>query len=111
MKVVFISGPYRASSWEGIEQNIQRAKQAAIKIWQSGDCAICPHMNTAHFDGLADDKMWLDGCLEIMSRCDEVFMLKGWEKSEGSLVEHKLALKFGKVIRYESTNIENQSQF
>lgn len=88
MQVIFISGPYRADTLQGVMKNIQRARSAALKLWKQGYAVICPHSNTALFDGAADDSVWLKGYLEILKRCDAIYMLKGWEKSEGSRAEY-----------------------
>lgn len=100
MKVAYIAGPYRASTPRGILENIRRAEAVAIKVWQSGDAAICPHMNTRLFDGLAPDSVWLDGDLEILKRCDYVVMVPGWETSSGSREEKRLAESLGMVVIY-----------
>jgi hypothetical protein len=88
MKIVFISGPYRGD----VNANIEHAKQAAIRLWQVGYAVICPHLNTAHFDGLCDDAVWLVGDLEILSRCDIIYMLRGWENSSGARDEFQKAI-------------------
>ena len=101
MKLAFLSGPYRADNTQGVSDNIEQAKEAAIKYWQLGYAVICPHLNTAHFDGLCPDDTWLEGDLEILSRCDVVVMIRGWQLSEGASYEHHKALEWGKEIIYE----------
>ena len=96
-EVVFISGKYRGD----IEINIAYAKRAAKKLWQQGYIVICPHLNTAHFDGICADNIWLQGYLEILTRCDSIFMLKNWQESEGAKAELALAQKLGKRIYWE----------
>ena len=98
MKVIFISGPYRASTEWGVAENIQRAEQVAIRVWQLGHVAFCPHKNTAFFGGIAPDKVWLDGDLEILKRCDAIVLVPGWENSSGARAEVKLANELGLPI-------------
>ena len=103
MNIIYIAGPYRADTeWQLIE-NIRAAEAAAIKLWAGGWAVICPHKNTAHFGGVWDipDDTWLEGDLEILNRCDAIYMLKGWTKSEGSKMEHLLAVNKGMKIIYE----------
>ena len=101
MKVIFISGPYRAKTYMGIHRNIEEARKAAIQLWQQGWAVICPHMNTAHFDGACPDQVWLNGALEILHRCDAVYVLKKWETSEGTKQEIYWAKVWNKEIIYE----------
>ena len=100
-KVAYIAGPYRAKKYYDVIQNIYAASEVAVKYWLKGYAVICPHKNTALFDGLAPDKVWLEGSIEIMRRCDVVVMMTGWERSEGAKTEHAEAVKLGKEVIYE----------
>jgi len=91
MKLVYIAGPYRADTPSGIVANIRAAEAVAIKYWQKGYAVICPHKNTALFDGLCPDMTWLKGDLEILKRCDIIVMVKGWSKSSGAREERRFA--------------------
>jgi len=101
MELLFISGAYRADTVKGRSQNIKRARAAAIRMWQAGYAVICPHLNTAHFDGLCDDSVWLEGDLEMLRRCDVIYMMKGWQDSEGARAELNHAMLWGTEILYE----------
>ncbi len=101
MKVVYIAGPYRSHTVNGIVNNIRAAEAVAIKYWQMGYAVICPHKNTALFDGVCDDNIWLDGDLEILKRCDTIVMMTGWSNSSGANAEHALAIELGIEIIYE----------
>ena len=87
MKLVYVAGPYRAKTeWE-LEENIRRAEALALDLWREGIAVICPHKNTAHFGGAADDGAWLLGDLEMMRRCDAVVVTSHFEGSTGTLAE------------------------
>lgn len=101
MKVAYISGSYRSKSPNGIYQNIQNAREVALKYWRKGFAVITPHLNTAFMDGACDDHVWLDGDLEILRRCDLIVMMQGWTDSEGAVEERKLAVSRGLEIHYE----------
>ena len=92
-----ISGPYRGN----VEHNIIMARRAAVKLWKAGWAVICPHMNTANFDGECPDDVWLEGDLEFLRRVDAIYMLKAWRSSKGAMVEHQKAIEWGKQIIYE----------
>jgi hypothetical protein len=89
--LVYIAGPFRgASQWEQT-LNIRLAETAALSVWRAGHVAICPHLNTANFQGALPDEVWLKGDLEILKRCDGVLVVGDWSKSKGTLKEVKLA--------------------
>lgn len=92
MRLVYIAGPFRASSAWGIEQNIRTAEELALEVWRAGFVAICPHMNTWHFQGTLPDDTWLKGDIEILRRCDAVLLVPGWEHSRGALKEVEAAV-------------------
>lgn len=101
MKVAYIAGPYRAKNGVTVLENIRAAEQVAIKYWRLGFAVITPHLNTAFFDGLAPDNVWLEADLEFLRRCDVVVMMKTWKYSSGAVKEHELALELEKEIIYE----------
>lgn len=93
--VVFICGPYRAQTPSTRDANIAAAADAAMQIWRMGAVALCPHKNTAHFDGFLPDEIWLDGDLELLRRCDAVYLLPRWKQSEGAYAEWEEAVRRG----------------
>lgn len=100
MKVVYIAGPYRGrDAWE-IEQNIRRAEALSLEVWRAGAAALCPHTNTRFFQGAADDSVWLEGDLELLSRCDAVLMTPDWERSTGARAERDHAEREGIAVFY-----------
>jgi hypothetical protein len=92
LPVIYIAGPYRAPTPWQILQNIRAAQAVALQVWKLGAVAICPHANTALFDGEADDAIWLDGDLELLRRSDAVVLVPGWERSTGAKAEQAFAL-------------------
>ena len=102
MEIAYIAGPYRAATVYGIKENIRRAEAVALKWWKKGYAVICPHANTALFDGELPDEAFLDGTLEMLRRSDVVVLMQGWQKSRGAVAEHAEALRLGKEIIYDS---------
>ncbi|PKH44528.1 hypothetical protein KKB3_01694 [Dehalococcoides mccartyi] len=101
MKVIYVAGKYRAETQSGIDANIKKARDVAIKLWKQGWAVICPHLNTAHFDGEAPDEVWIKGDLEILSRCDAIFLMNNWQESTGAKLVRERALELGLVMWYE----------
>ncbi len=98
MKVVYIAGKFRgADAWE-IANNIHKAATLALEVWKAGMTAICPHLNTAVFQGALPDDVWLKGDLEILSRCDAVLVVDNWMHSEGARAEVAYAARRGIIV-------------
>lgn len=107
MKVVYIAGPYRATTERGVAENIRRAGDAALSVWKAGMVALCPHMNTAFFGGACADEVWLLGDLELMRRCDAVLLVEGWERSSGTKAEVNLAKREGTPVFERLVDLKN----
>ena len=106
MRVVFISGPYRAQTEYQVVENIREAEQLALLVWKRGGAVICPHKNTAFFGGAADDSVWLSGDLEILRRCDAVLCTPRWKDSIGACGEVEEAKRNGIPVFYSIEEID-----
>ena len=109
LKVVYIAGPYRADTQWGMHTNIKRAERTALDVWFLGGVALCPHKNTAYFEGAwgIESQVWLDGDLELLSRCDAVYLAPDWEKSEGARAEIKFAKENNIPILYTYDDLQD----
>lgn len=105
--LVYVSGKYSGTP-EEISANIQAAREASVKVWESGNTALCPHLNTYHFEkdcscGYED---YIQGDLELLQRCDAILMLPGWKDSKGAVREHSFACQCEKIVYYSINDIE-----
>ena len=48
-----------------------------------------------------DGVFYLAKSLECLSKCDLLYMCKGWEEKNGCVIEHITALRYGIDIEYE----------
>jgi hypothetical protein len=91
--LIYLAGKYSGD----IAENIQRAREVAIELWQKGYAVICPHLNTANFEEdckcAYDD--YIKGDLQIVSRVDAVVLLPGWQDSNGAKLEAVHAKQHG----------------
>ena len=101
MKVIYVAGAYRANSLNGVFENIMHARREALKLWQQNWAVICPHANTIFMDGEDTDGVFLKGDLEIVRRCDAIYMLDNWEASKGAMGEYALAKDLDLEVYYE----------
>jgi len=94
MKLAYVSGKYsdpRGAAF--IERNIRQAADIAMQLWSLGVAVICPHTNTAHFDGATDYEGFITGDLVMVDRCDLVVMVPNWKASNGAGIERNRAMK------------------
>ena len=94
-KLIYVAGHYRHEDPFRVEENIFRARQAGYQIALLGAMPVIPHANTAHYDALHDGQWWLDATLELMRRCDAVYLLPNWRGSNGTKGERAEALRLG----------------
>jgi hypothetical protein len=108
--IVYVSGAYYGKdSGQSIKSNVELAKQAAIELWERGYGVICPHTNS-HFTKEEcncnyDD--YLVSYLEIVKRCNVVFMLDNWKESNGASTERQIALENDIPVFYKIQELED----
>lgn len=91
MKVVYLASPYSADTDWHKYNNIQNAHLSAKYVWQNGMACISPVSNSAWMGGEIKEKTFLDGDIEILKRCDAIFMSGDWRHSKGCLGEMEYA--------------------
>jgi len=91
--LVYVAGPYRAETVNGVFDNIAAARAVAVELWQAGFTPVVPHLNSAFMGGVVGDQVILDGDLEILeaiSRADGVALfIAGWSYSRGCQIEYE----------------------
>ena len=90
--VVYIAGPINAETAWLREANIRRAETAALDVWKSGGVALCVHAMTRYYcEQDMPYEAWIAGDLELLSRCDALLTVEGWEDSPGARREVEAA--------------------
>jgi hypothetical protein len=95
---VYVSGPM--SDVPGL--NRQAFAFAAFFLGSMGYRAVNPHdLSPARINGETDADYY-DRCLEIdlreLGSCDAIFLLPGWESSNGARREFSRAMELGLVV-------------
>lgn len=100
--LIYTAGPYSTDTDDGITANIEAARKVAIEVWEAGHTALTPHLNTFHFerDCKATYEQYMSGDLDMVSRCDAVLMLPGWEGSKGACMEYEYANSLGIPVHH-----------
>lgn len=112
--LVYVSGAMTPTvECPNYEDNINRLLEKSRELFMQGYGVYCPYErwfneDQAIMDALKADpygEMYkrviaLDIC--ILSRCDAIYMLKGWKSSRGANIEHAYAETQGIIIWYEA---------
>jgi len=93
--LVYLAGPYRGN----IRSNVRQAEEWAAACARKGIHYFCPHLNSAFFDHDANAEFWLTMDLNILSRCDVLLLMPGWERSRGAQDEKAFAEREGIPVR------------
>lgn len=94
-KQVYIAGPYRSGSVEGLSQNIYNAALVRDDVIRMGCVAVCPHVMFNDCDVECSDRFWLAATQQLMLNCDAVVLVDGWERSHGTRAEVVAARQAG----------------
>jgi hypothetical protein len=102
MKYGYIIGPFRApTTWE-VEQNVRNAETLGFEVAKLDAFPVIPHANTRFFNGLLDDKFWIEGTSGLLLRCDFAITVeaigRSWKQSVGSCGEVALAVFHNKPV-------------
>ena len=112
--IIYIAGKYTDNSKTSIQKNILTSRKYAIKLWDRGFTVITPHLNVANFEYLLKKTTYDDiteGSLEIISRCDAVFMLPNWKRSNGAKIERKYAYSKNITVYYNLKELDDDFKY
>lgn len=90
---IYIAGPITSDP----DHYKEHFDKAAKRIEAYGCEPVNPALNTAN-----SYKEYIDIGLKQLSECDRIFMLDGWETSEGTRLERHYAQTVGMEISYET---------
>jgi hypothetical protein len=100
MKMIYTAGPMSApTAWE-IEQNIRTAEEIALKILKMGAAVYCPQTQGRFYANEMPWEEWIKRDLEVLKRCNAIFMLPNWKDSKGAIAEFDQAARLGMKILY-----------
>jgi hypothetical protein len=93
--LVYLSGKMTDPDPKMQAVHVLWAKAMAAVLWNMGFTVICPHANgPTEVNGcFCSYEDYLEGDLVILSRCDCIFMMRGWEESGGAKIECEFAFK------------------
>jgi Asp-tRNA(Asn)/Glu-tRNA(Gln) amidotransferase A subunit family amidase len=102
LKAIYVSGGISGRPEEEYKKHFSAA---AAKLSAKGYEVVNPLYNDVPSDAAWETHMRAD--IRLLTFCDEIYMLAGWERSAGATAEHTIAKALGMVIQYE-TPLKNQ---
>lgn len=106
MRLVYVAGPFRGATPLAVRRNVERARDVGLQIAERGAYPVIPHTMTSEFDQLLTDQFWLAGTMELLRRCDAIFLIPGWEASSGARAERVEAFVSGMPIFTQLAEVE-----
>jgi hypothetical protein len=88
-RLVYLAGPYSCTDDE-IAANVKAACEWGLKVRALGLVPVVPHITIVPHEDLTWGQA-MQECFAILSRCDAVLMLPGWDKSRGAVAERNFA--------------------
>jgi hypothetical protein len=100
MRIVYIAGRYSGNTLDEVARNIDEARTVALMLAERRIPFLCTILQTAHFDSLLAESdpgygYWIQCSLEVVKRCDAVFLVPNWQQSNGARKEVEYARAYG----------------
>lgn len=102
-KLLYVAGPYSIGN---TQENIRRAETVSVNLIRQGFHVLTPHKNTAGYEKYEDGNItyetWIKMDLDLLSRCDAVYVMVNSEESQGVRKEIEFAQAAGMTVIYEA---------
>ena len=106
-KLIYIASPYTNQDERVRHENYLIVTKIAGDLVSRGAVAISPitygHVIADHTKMPTDWNFWMDFCLVLLAKCDEILVcntMVGWKESRGVTAEIEFAKKNGIKITY-----------
>lgn len=102
---IYIAGPmtgYRDHNFPAFEKEARELRAVGHEV-------LSPHeVDHGETEETRGSKSWCDYLkedLKVFLECDAIYMLRGWDKSKGAMVELDLALKLGFAVYFQDPDV------
>jgi len=95
---IFVIGSYSVKSKKEINDNIQKAIRAGIKILKKGHLPFVPQSMFAFWEESIEMENIMKACFEWIKECDAVLVLNTGKKEGGIYSSIEVARKNNKII-------------
>jgi len=105
-KLIFCACKYTEIHTYLIQRNIHNATYWVQEVALLGGMPLCPAMIGANLEGVQSYTWWGDAYINLLRRCDAVFMVPGYECSNGATKEETEALALGMPVFYQLADLK-----
>lgn len=99
-KRLMISIPMNGLTNEDVKKNLERVKEI---IEPQGYEIVDSFIEQSPKKEVLNAPIWyMAKSLEVMSKCDAIYLCKGWDKARGCLIEYQVAMEYGMEIIKET---------
>ena len=106
--LIYVAGAYAGN----VSANIIKAERVSIALIRNGWHVFTPHKNTAGYEKYEDipKSTWLEEDLNILERCDAMYVMDNWRTSPGTEGEIASARQLGIPIFWEDVLLPDFAQ-
>lgn len=104
MKLIYIAHPLR----NDVQGNLARIEDIMTFLSESDeqphepDCNFFSPLHAYSYIEPSGPQQWvMDRCLDMVTRCDELWLYGSWDKSRGCRHEFIHAMRLGKTIKFK----------
>ena len=105
--LIYLAAKYTEIHPYLIQRNIDRARLCAQEVALLGCCPMTPPLIGSHFEGIQDYLWWGEAYMNLLRRCDGVFMVPGYQNSNGAMKELTEALRLEMPVFYSLTDLQD----
>jgi len=82
-QLIYIACAFHAPTEFEKQLNVAAARRAGYQIAKAGFYPVMPTVNTSGFEEANTPEFWYNATMELMRRCDAVYVVDGWHDSSG----------------------------
>ncbi len=103
-KLIYLATPYKHDDKKVRKQRYEETLKIATQLISEGNVVFSPVIYTHENDIIPDDAAWENLCHTLISKSDEVvvYLMDGWNHSDGVLTRIEMAKSMGVPVKFQT---------